>query len=162
VIGVRPGAPPWGKWKRIPVGLDVKVVCYTLGPLPTSRLLREADFRARAKTLGIHAMRKLLRGPTLDNFIRISNEFSEKLGLLDDELRSLMGAARGAGALGASQVMLGRAVFAFAKQKRAASVRRAFTELAGPEKILVTEIDRAGARLYPDLGDQHPRATPAA
>jgi pantoate kinase len=148
VIGVRPGPPPWGKWRRIRTPKDVKVVCCTLGTISTSRLLREADFCERVKALGISAMRKLLRDPTPANFMEVSSEFSEKLGLMDDELRSLIEAAEDAGALGASQIMIGRAVFALAKRGDAARIRRAFLELTEAGETIVTGIDLTGASLY--------------
>jgi pantoate kinase len=118
--------------------------------LSTQRLLRESDFRERAKTLGISAIKKLLLNPTLRNFMGVSGEFSEKLGLLDDDLRSLIKSAKRAGALGASQVMLGRGIFAFARRKDVVKISRALLELVKPSEILVTGINRDGAKLHSD------------
>jgi pantoate kinase len=148
VIGLRPGAPPWGKWKRIPVSRDLRVICCTLGRVPTSRLLRKNDFCERARVLGMSAMRKLLSNPTLGNFMDVSGEFSEKLGLVDEDLRPLIESAKRAGALGASQVMLGRAVFAFAKRRDVVKIRRVLLELVKPGEFLVARINSGGAKLY--------------
>lgn len=147
VMGMRPGAPPWGKWKRVPLPRDVRVLCCTLGPIQTSRLLQKADFRKRAKTLGISATRKLLREPTPSSFMKVSKEFSEKLGLVDDELQSLVEGAERAGAIGASQMMLGRAVFALAKKNKVNAVRRGLLELSKPDALIISGISRTGVKL---------------
>ncbi len=146
VIGVRPGAPPWGKWKNINAPGNLRVICCTLGPLSTPKLLREADFRKRAKNLAIHAMKRIMKSPTLWDFMEVSNEFAEGLGLLDDELRTLIQAAKGAGAIGASQVMLGRAVFALVERQKMTKVRSALLR-SKAETMIISKIARNGAKL---------------
>lgn len=146
VIGLEPGAPPHGKWEQIRFPKDVKVVCGTFTGLPTAKLLREERFRERSKRLGGLALKKLLKKPTLQNFLRVSREFAEGLKLLDDELLALIDAAQATGAIGASQVMLGRAVFAFAQAEKAECIKRAFLEFLKPDKVMVASIDRIGAR----------------
>ncbi len=147
VMGIRPGAPPHGRWRRIAVSKGVKVICATLGPLPTKDLLCDEGFKRRASGLGEQAIRKLARRPTLKRFMLVSREFTDGLGLLDRELRELIAAAGAAGAIGASQVMLGRAVFAQVEPAKLKAVRNAFLELLEPGEVLVTGIDGLGARL---------------
>jgi len=147
VIGLEPGAPPHGRWERIRLPKDVKVVCGTFAGLPTTKLLREEGFRERSKRLGGLAMKKLLEKPTTQNFMRVSREFAEALGLLDDELRALIEAVSKAGAIGVSQVMLGRAAFALVKEEKLEQVRRAFLEFLGPRAVMVASVDGRGARL---------------
>lgn len=146
VIGLEPGAPPHGKWEQIRFPKDVKVVCGTFTGLSTAKLLREERFRERSKRLGGLVLKKLLKKPTLQNFLRVSREFAEGLKLLDDELLALIDAAQATGAIGASQVMLGRAVFAFAQAEKAERIKRAFLEFLKPDKVMVASIDRIGAR----------------
>jgi len=147
VIGVQPGAPPHGRWRRITVPRDLKVVCATLGPLSTRKLLRDEAFRRRAREFGGRAIEKLMKRPTLERFALVSRDFAEGLGLLDDELRALIKCATGAGAIGASQVMLGRAVFALVEAEKSEKVRRAFLELLEPDAVGVANLDHFGARL---------------
>ncbi len=147
VMGLEPGAPPYGRWGQIQIPSDVRVICCTLGQLLTEEILRDEELKKRSKELGGHALRKLVDDPTPKNFMRISQEFSESLGLLDDELRALVRAAIKAGAIGASQVMLGRAVFALATEKTLEKVKRAFSDICSPEAVIVTDIDTEGARL---------------
>jgi pantoate kinase len=146
VIGLEPGAPPHGRWGQISFPKDVKVVCGTFGGLPTAKLLREEIFCERSKRLGGLALKKLLVNPTPKNFMEVSREFAEALGLLDDEIRTLIEAAVKAGAIGASQVMLGRAVFALVKEEKLEQVRSVFSEFIKPESVMVVGVDGEGAR----------------
>ncbi len=147
VIGLEPGAPPHGRWEQIHLPKDVKVVCGTFAGLPTAKLLREEGFRERSKRLGGLALKKLLEKPTPRNFMQVSREFAEGLGLLDDELRALAEAVSKAGAIGASQVMLGRATFALVREGKLERVRRVFLEFLEPSAVIVASVDRIGARL---------------
>ena len=52
-----------------------------------------------------------------------------------------------AGAIGASQAMLGRAVFTFVKEKELEAVERAFLESVGPKALMVTGVSEKGAVL---------------
>lgn len=147
VIGLEPGAPPYGKWQQIPVPQDMKIICVTLAPLPTKKLLKDAELRNRSMKFGGLALESLMKSPTPQNFIKVSYEFSEALGLLDDELRTLIRTAKSAGTIGASMVMLGKAVFALVKASELECVKHAFLELVGPDAILTTDFDLAGAKL---------------
>lgn len=144
VIGLEPGAPPYGRWKGIRVPREVKIICATLGPIPSKKLLSEADFRRRAGEVGTLAFKKMMERPDVYNFITASKEFAENLGLFDDELKELARAAERSGAIGASQVMIGRAVFAIACGESIARVQRTFLEMLDAESLLVADIYRGG------------------
>lgn len=146
-IGLEPGAPPHGRLERIPTPRDIKVICGSLGPLPTKEFMRDGELVERSKRFGGLALRKLLRKSDPKNFMRVSFEFAEALGLLDDELRALIEAVSGAGPIGASQVMLGRAVFALVKEAELDRARGAFFEFLDPDAITVASICKRGAEL---------------
>jgi pantoate kinase len=147
VIGIEPGAPPHGGWQRISVQNDIKIVCGTLGPLSTKELLRDKKILERSKKYGGIALKKLLSSPEIKNFVDVSSEFAESMGLLDDDMRALMEAAVSAGAMGASMVMLGKAVFAPVEKKNIAAVKKAFLKRLDPSSVLVVGIDEVGAKL---------------
>jgi len=125
----------------------MKIVCATLAPLSTKELLEDAELRDRSRKFGGLALKSLLKQPTPQDFMKASYEFSEALGLLDDELRALIRAAESAGAIGASMVMLGKAVFALVKAPELERVKHAFLELVDPDAILTADFDLTGARL---------------
>jgi len=147
VIGERPGAPPYGSWRRIPVPRGMKVVSCTLGELSTRKALSDPELRERSRRLGRRALEELLARPTLPTFLRVSSEFAEGLGLMDGELREVRDLFLREGALGATQTMLGRGIFGFVREER---VRRLVEELSGSvgERAVVSSaVDPRGARL---------------
>ncbi|MFH1822055.1 MAG: pantothenate kinase [Methanobacteriota archaeon] len=139
VIGLDPGAPPYGRWSRIKLPTGVKVVCATLGPIASKDLLSDAEFRIRASGLGRAALDEILEQPDLPRFVSTSKDFAKKLGLLDEELRELVEAAEKAGAIGASQAMIGRTVFAFVVDKKVNAVKKVFLEVLEPSSVLVAK-----------------------
>jgi len=147
VIGVKPGAPPYGGWKRISVPKDVKVICATLGPLSTKSLLGDEKFKKKASALGGKAVEKLLREPTIPGFMSASREFAEGLGLMDAGLASIARVAEAAGAIGASQAMLGRAVFAMVQERKIDMVRLALLEVLSPAQLMISSIYPSGQRI---------------
>lgn len=147
VIGLEPGAPPHGRWSQIPTPKNIKVVCGTLGQLSTRELLHDDVLRKRSKDFGGLAFKKLIGEPTPQNFMSVSREFAEVLGLLDDELRALIKAVLSADVIGASMVMLGRAVFALVKEEKLERARRALLEFLEPSAVMAANLDFSGARL---------------
>lgn len=140
VIGLKPGAPPWGRWCRIQVPKDLWIICSTLGEIKTSTQLRNKEFFERVQVYGKLAMNSLLKSPTMKNFLTSSKKFAEALGLLDRELLDLMKNAEKAGAIGASQTMLGRGIFAFTLQKKKREVERALANICGEERVLSAKL----------------------
>ncbi|MEA1905219.1 MAG: hypothetical protein U9M97_05030, partial [Candidatus Hadarchaeota archaeon] len=147
VMGSEPGSPPHGKWDQIEVPRDLKIICGTLGPLQTEQLLGGLTFRRRTKKLGARALQKLERDPTLQNFMRVSYEFAQGIGLLDEELDRIIKSVLSSSSFGASMVMLGRAVFAPAKGREVEKVKRAYLKFLDPASVIVTNVDFGGARL---------------
>ncbi len=146
VIGLEPGAPPYGKWGVIKVPTGTKVICATLGPILSKDFLSDSDFRKRARQFGEVALGKILNKPDIREFISVSRDFSENLGLMDDELRELAEAAEKAGAIGASQAMIGRSVFAFADDKKINFVKEAYLERLEPSSVMIAEVYGKRAR----------------
>ncbi|MDI6819816.1 MAG: hypothetical protein QMC89_02785 [Candidatus Hodarchaeaceae archaeon] len=147
VVGLEPGAPPHGRWSQISTPKNIKVICGTLGQLSTRELLHDDVLRKRSKEFGGLALRKLVEKPTLQNFMSVSREFAEALGLLDDELHALLKTVLSADVMGASMVMLGRAVFALVKGEKLERARRAFLEFLEPSAVMSANLDFSGARL---------------
>jgi pantoate kinase len=74
-------------------------------------------------------------------------EFAEKCGFMTQRTRRLVRIAEEAGAIGATQNMIGEAVHAIAHLKKAANVVEAFKQVLPDEGVTVAEIDWQGARL---------------
>ena len=147
VIGVEPGAPPYGKWNKIEVSRDLEVVYGTEGPLSTNDLLKDRKFRAKTKRLGHIALRDLLKDSTVGNFMRISNKFTNDLGIFDEEFTDVLNGISNESSMGAGAVMLGRAIFAFCESSESDSLVNIFEEYFDPGTVRVCSLDLKGARL---------------
>jgi pantoate kinase len=115
--------------------------------LSTKEFLSDTGFRRRASELGGRVIEKVLEQPTPEVFMLASREFARGLGLLDEELEGLIKKAEAAGAMGASQVMLGRAVFAFARGSKVEQVKKAFLDMLSPEQVMVSAVSLEGAKI---------------
>lgn len=147
VIGVEPGAPPYGKWEKIEVRQDMKVICGTLGPLPTSEFLADPENRKRSEELGKIALQELLSNRSAENFMEVSEEFSLALGIFDEEFKEIIKNISSESPLGASAVMLGRAVFALGPASKIEYLKRIFSDYFDLESIMIASVDFEGARV---------------
>ncbi len=147
VMGIQPGAPPHGRWRRIRISERMWLVCCTLGPISTRELLSDPRMLTRSKKLGALAFRSLLKKTDVRNFMRVSRDFAERLGLLDSELRELMSIALNSGSRWASQVMLGRAVFAFVDDEKLKQVIGQLSGSAGEKSVIWGRIAPSGAKV---------------
>ncbi|TRO47252.1 hypothetical protein E2P60_03550 [Candidatus Bathyarchaeota archaeon] len=73
--------------------------------------------------------------------------FALKAGFATENVRQLVQLAQKAGAVGATQNMIGEAVHAAVLEENALSVVEAFKQVLPNEKIITTKIDFQGTRL---------------
>jgi pantoate kinase len=105
----REGIPPHGRVDRI--GKDLKLAIATVGPeISTSEILMDSGTRERINRIGGECVAGMERSPSLANFFRLSQEFSDISGLKTPEVRNALEAISGLGP--ASMVMLGNSIFA--------------------------------------------------
>ncbi|HID30823.1 MAG TPA: hypothetical protein EYP19_12585 [Desulfobacterales bacterium] len=147
VVGLEPGAPPYGRWDQIEVPRGLRIVCGTIGTLRTERFLGDPAFRRRTKKLGSRALEELKGDLSPRNFMRVSYEFAKGMELVDGELDRVIEGVSCLSSFGASMVMLGRAVFTLAKESEVRKVKLAYSKFIDPASIFVAKVDFKGARL---------------
>ena len=106
-IRLDPGAPGYGRLDGVPARPDVEYV--TFGELSTEAVLSGDTDRLSAA--GEDALARLVREPTLEQFMYASRRFAREADLLTDEVTEAIRAVSEAGGE-ASMAMLGRTVFA--------------------------------------------------
>jgi pantoate kinase len=74
-------------------------------------------------------------------------EFAQKAGFATENVRQLVHLAKSAGAVGATQNMIGEAVHAVVLEENAFFVEEAFKQVLPNGKIITAKIDFQGARL---------------
>lgn len=147
VMSLKPGSQPYGEWIKIETSRKLNVICGTWGPLPTPQILRDPGFRERSKELGEVAINSLINDLSMENFMSISQEFARGLNILDEEFEEVMNELSDVSSIGASAVMLGRAVFALVKETEVDKIYSEFEEYFEPESIMITPLDYQGARI---------------
>ncbi len=147
IVTVEPGAPGTAIIDRIPISEDYMVVAGVFGPIPTKDVLSSPERRLAVNKWGRQTLEKILAEPSLENFLACCREFAEKTGFATEQVRRLFRAADEAGAIGAAQNMVGKAVHALTTSENAEKVAQAFKRILPEEKILVANVELYGARL---------------
>jgi len=147
ILTLSPGAAPYGRWRRIPVPDNMRVVCATIGELKTRDILYSPKIMKRAKLAGKRAFERVRACPSLREFLEASRNFMDGLGLADEEVAELVNTAESCGAIGASQAMLGRSIFAFCTPARAKRVREGILNKRPDAWLAVTGVSKRGAEI---------------
>ncbi|MCX8151025.1 MAG: hypothetical protein N3D85_05955 [Candidatus Bathyarchaeota archaeon] len=147
VLTIEPGAPGISVIDRIPLRSEYVVVVGLFGPTPTRQVLSSAEKRLEVNRYGRKTLEAILDEPTLENFLACCWDFSEKAGFATERIKQLARLAKGAGAIGYAQNMLGEAIHAVTFKENAVDVAEAFKQVLPKTNILVSELDFQGARL---------------
>ncbi|MDD2666270.1 MAG: pantoate kinase [Methanocellales archaeon] len=110
IIRRKPGAPGIGEVDRVPVS-DVEVNHVVLGEISTKDVLEDEKLKGRINRAGRIALKGLLKRPTIQNFMQLSNQFAIDTGLMSDAVADIIESVKSGGGM-ASMAMLGEVVFA--------------------------------------------------
>lgn len=146
IITTEPGAPGYASIDRIPVSQHHRIVAGTYSPYPTKEILSSQEKRDTINDWGRRTLRKILSNPSLENFLQACKEFAIGTGLATSRVRRLIRLAEKAGAIGATQNMVGEAVHALVTVDKTESVAQAFRKVLPSEKVIIAKIDLQGAR----------------
>jgi pantoate kinase len=135
------GAPGVGTVSRIDLhGYKALVLC--LAPISTKSFL--TDRVGEINGLGGAMLKKLLASRSVDDFLEMSREFAETLGLTGGICKAPIEALRAIG-LEASVALFGQTVFTLVSQNRAMEARDTLKRFGGT--LLICNIDSNGARV---------------
>jgi len=110
VVRKRGGSVNYGSFDIIPVG-ETKVGYIFLNEICTKDILKDRKIMSMINKVGREKLKRLLRKPTLENFMRLSCEFSYEIGLADGRIKDAIEDVVTNGGL-ASMAMIGGTVFA--------------------------------------------------
>ena len=147
VITRKSGGPGIAVIDRVSVPPDLKVISACVGPIPTKEALRSRDLRKKVNALGKEAFQSIVRDLRPSNFMTASKEFAYGLGLMSPQTAQLIEVMEDAGAIGATQNMLGQAVHAIAIEDLAGRVLAAVKKRFPRVQAFSSSLDFAGARL---------------
>jgi pantoate kinase len=147
ILVTEPGAPGICQVHRIPISPDYVIVAGFFHPRILKTVLSSSERKALINRYGKKALKRILEEPSLENFLASCWDFAQNAGFATENVRQLVHLAQNAGAVGATQNMIGEAVHAVVLEENAPSVTEAFEQLLPKEKILTTKIDFQGVRL---------------
>jgi pantoate kinase len=147
VLVVEPGAPGICQLDRIPITPDYMVVAGFFNSQIPKTVLGNPERKQVINHYGKKTLKAILAEPTLTNFLDKCWEFSENAGFATQNVRRLIKLAKDAGAVGATQNMLGEAVHALVFEEKAEGVAEAFKQVLPSGNVIMSKIDFQGARL---------------
>jgi pantoate kinase len=146
-IRVKPGAPGVGEIKCLPIPENVVVACHVFGPLSTRKFLTDRGTRSRINRFGGDLVDELLEAPTTLNFMRLSRQFAEHVGLITQNVRGVLNAADKVGVV-CSMPMFGESVFTITDEENVEGILQIFQEHGSTGQTIVSKVNHGGARLF--------------
>ena len=146
-LSIEPGAPGIAHLDRIPVPSDHRLIMGTFNPYPTKKFLSSDKKRELINKWGRKTLKNILENPSLENFMKSCKDFAIGTGFVTERVKKLINLSEKAGAVGATQNMIGEAVHALVTVDHMKSVYDVFRTFLPEEKIITAKIDSQGARL---------------
>jgi pantoate kinase len=113
VLRTRPGAPGVGEIESFEEELFIATKCF--GEINTASVIGNSDYKRIISANGRECLEKFKNEMSVDNFLRLSFEFSQNTKLMTGEVQSLVNYFNSSDdILGSSMAMLGNTAFAFA------------------------------------------------
>ena len=144
VLIKKAGAPGFDDVDRILASSKIKIIIAFYSSISKPKILSK-DLR-RINRVGVETLNKILREPTLENFLENCKEFVTKTGLLTKNVaRNLNKLKNIEGIIGASQAMIGNTLYAVVEED---SVEEVIDILKKDSKeIILTNISWSPARI---------------
>jgi len=89
-IRVKEGAPGYGSVISYPVKDDYYLLAYHISGISTRDALTDPYIRSKVNGNSRFLLENLIKNPTIENFLRISQEFSLRVNLMNKELKEKM------------------------------------------------------------------------
>lgn len=113
VLRTRPGAPGIGKIESFEQ--DLFIATKFFGEIDTASVIHNPKHKKIISRSGQECLEKFKKNPSVENFLKLSFDFSKNTKLMTNEVQSLVNYFNSMDdILGASMAMLGNTVFAFA------------------------------------------------
>lgn len=146
-IRKKSGGPGFGKIESLAINKNYRVVGIVLERMSTGRMLINQKIRERINENGEKALKRFLKRPSVNQFMEVSRDFAESIGLISSRLRKIIDITDKKGFL-CSQAMFGETLFSIVRKPDASKLVEIFRQSAPkPHWIINAEIDNKGARL---------------
>ena len=146
-IRVKPGAPGIGHVDLIPVDPDTVVVCGSLGPIETKKMLSNPEIREKINRIGGRMVDELVKNASIEKLMKLSKRFAAKTGLMSEKVKNAVKELEKNGFVNASMAMFGETVFCFVEREKANQVLNILKKYFDRGIILISDINFTGARI---------------
>jgi pantoate kinase len=136
------GAPGIGSVSKIDLNKEYKAIILCLAPILTKSFL--TNRMNEINGLGGAMLTKLLASKSVDEFLKMSHNFAETLGLTEGRCKGPIAALKTRG-IESSVALFGQTVFTVVSQDMASKAVHSLMEFGGT--LIVCNIDMTGARL---------------
>jgi len=136
------GAPGIGSVSKIDLNKDYKAIILCLAPILTKSFL--TNRMNEINGIGGSMLTKLSASKSIDEFLKMSHNFAETLGLTEGRCKGPIAALKTRG-IESSVALFGQTVFTVVSQDMAAKSVNALMEFGGT--LIVCNIDMTGARV---------------
>jgi pantoate kinase len=145
-IRVKPGAPGIGEIKRMPIPKDMIIESLVFGPSSTKNFLADQKTRERVNELGGKLVDRLVNEPTVANFLKLSRQFAEHIGLITDKTRKALDLADKTNFV-CSMPIFGEAIFTMGEGESLKELFKTFHKQGVDGQIVISKVDFEGARV---------------
>jgi len=147
ILVTEPGAPGVCKIDRIPLSPNYVVVSGFYDLKISKAVLSSPERGEVINRYGRQTLDAILEEPIVENFLSCCWLFAKRAGFASERVCELVRLAVGAGAVGATQNMIGEAVHAVVLEENAFSVVEAFKQVLPEKQVLCCKVDFQGVRL---------------
>ena len=142
----RPGAPGIGESIKYDRSDELVAFCVHFGPISTREALSDPDLRRRINDLGGDFVDEIKGNLGPSQFMELSREFTDYVGITTPRLRVVLDAADEAG-VPCSMAMFGEALFSLVEKDEAGRVAEFYRKAVPGQNVRALSIDERGARL---------------
>ncbi|NNM67423.1 MAG: GHMP kinase [Spirochaetales bacterium] len=141
-----PGAPGVGRLANFSYDKDLNAVFLVYGPLSTSTVLKSPSIKDRINLAGATLRQELQNDPSVEKFLRLSQEFTYQSGLLPNRLLGVV-EALARSEITASMLMFGDGLFTLVPSARLEQTLSAFRLFRGAGNVFSCLIDPEGGHV---------------
>ena len=146
-IRVKPGAPGIGHVDLIPVDPNTVIVCGSVGPIETKKMLSNPEIREKINRIGGKMVDELVKNASIEKLMELSKQFATEIGLMSERIKRVIKELEENGFVNASMAMFGETVFCFVEREKANQVLNILKKHFNKGTIFISEINLTGARI---------------
>ena len=138
ILILEPGAPGYDQVDWMPLEPSHQIVTASFAPIPKENIIFSPRTLAAVNQETEQVLQQVLYEPDIALFLKLCNNFAQKAGFLSDRVKTCIDVTLKAGAIGATQNMIGDAFHALVDSKDIDQILTALKGQLSREQIIVS------------------------